>query len=159
MYSWNWKASSASFKTFKHKIKIEIRHNILYFLTKFELTSLTPILAFADVSMKEQLLNCLARLSPWSLPTTRSSSRSHLLPTSTIGTSSVSYIRKESYKYYSKLKFMVYNVWAFLFKETWSILEMDSKCLDEKWVECMCSVIVLWICWGRYPFKKHPILY
>ena len=57
------------------------------------LTSLTPIFALAEVSMKAQLLNCLARLSPWSLPTTLSSSRSHLLPTSTMGTSSLSLTR------------------------------------------------------------------
>ena len=62
----------------------------IYFL----LTSLTPIFALAEVSMKAQLLNCLARLSPWSLPTTLSSSRSHLFPTSTMGTSSLSLTRR-----------------------------------------------------------------
>lgn len=57
------------------------------------LTSLTLILALAEVSMNAQL-NCRARLTPWSLPTTLSSSKSHLLPTSTIGTSSVSFTRR-----------------------------------------------------------------
>lgn len=54
------------------------------------LTSLTLILALADVSIKAQL-NWLAKPFPKSFPTTRSSSKSHLLPTSTIGTSSVSW--------------------------------------------------------------------
>merc|ERR1712080_642125 len=62
--------------------------------TRSKKTSLTPILAFAEVSMKAQLLNCLAMLRPWSLPTTLSSSRSHLLPTNTMGTSSVSFTRR-----------------------------------------------------------------
>ena len=57
------------------------------------LTSLTLIFALADDSRKAQLLNDRARLLPWSLPTTRSSSRSHLLPTKIIGTSSVSLTR------------------------------------------------------------------
>lgn len=54
------------------------------------LTSLTLIFALADVSMNEQL-NCCASCFPNSLPTTLSSSKSHLLPTKTIGTSSVSF--------------------------------------------------------------------
>lgn len=53
------------------------------------LTSLTLILDLADVSIKAQL-NCWAKLTPWSVITTLSSSKSHLLPTRTIGTSSVS---------------------------------------------------------------------
>ena len=53
------------------------------------LTSFTLILALAEVSIKAQL-NCRAKFTPWSLPTTRSSSKSHLFPTNTIGTSSVS---------------------------------------------------------------------
>ena len=50
------------------------------------LTSLTLILDFADDSRKAQLHHCLAKFWPCSLPTTRSSSRSHLLPTRIIGT-------------------------------------------------------------------------
>ena len=52
------------------------------------LTSFTFTLAFADVSKKPHvsLSKLLARFAPWSLPTTLSSSRSHLLPTSIIGT-------------------------------------------------------------------------
>lgn len=59
---------------------------------RHRLTSLTLILALADVSMNEQL-NWFASDLPSSLPTTRSSSKSHLLPTKTIGTSSVSCVR------------------------------------------------------------------
>ena len=59
--------------------------------TRLKKTSFTPILALADVSMNAQLLNCLAMFNPWSLPTTLSSSKSHLLPTNTMGTSSVSF--------------------------------------------------------------------
>ena len=49
-------------------------------------TSLTLILALADDSRKAQLLKERAKFCPCSLPTTRSFSRSHLLPTSIIGT-------------------------------------------------------------------------
>lgn len=49
-------------------------------------TSLTLILDFADDSRKAQLHHCLAKFCPCSLPTTRSSSRSHLLPTRIMGT-------------------------------------------------------------------------
>ena len=82
-------------KLYRHESKHHLWHekyNDIYI--KYTLTSFTPILAFAEVSMNAQLLNCLARFSPWSFPTTRSSSKSHLLPTKTIGTSSVSFTRK-----------------------------------------------------------------
>ncbi|KAF3861135.1 hypothetical protein F7725_001390 [Dissostichus mawsoni] len=49
-------------------------------------TSLTLIFDLAEVSKKAQLLHCRARFCPCSFPTTRSSSRSHLLPTRIIGT-------------------------------------------------------------------------
>ena len=77
-------------KSQKQSSPTTIQHHIKYW-GRTILTSLTPILALAEVSMKAQLLNCLAMLRPWSLPTTLSSSRSHLLPTSTMGTSSVSF--------------------------------------------------------------------
>lgn len=60
-----------------------------------QLTSLTLILALADVSMNEQL-NWFASDLPSSFPTTLSSSKSHLLPTKTIGTSSVSYAKEKA---------------------------------------------------------------
>ena len=44
------------------------------------------IFALAEDSMKLTLAQVRARFSPWSLPTTRSSSKSDLLPTRTIGT-------------------------------------------------------------------------
>ena len=49
------------------------------------LTSLTLIFDFADVSINAQF-HLRERLAPWSLPTTRSSSKSHLFPTRIIGT-------------------------------------------------------------------------
>lgn len=80
--------------TYIHKILTQIynKHSSSRLKYKFLLlTSLTFIFALAEVSMKAQL-NCRARLIPCSFPTTRSSSKSHLLPTNTIGTSSVSWI-------------------------------------------------------------------
>ena len=50
-----------------------------------QFTSLTLILDLADVSRKAEF-HVRARPCPWSLPTTRSSSKSHLLPTRIIGT-------------------------------------------------------------------------
>lgn len=52
-------------------------------------TSLTLILAFAEVSKNAHWLNTFAKLAPCVLATTRSSSRSHLFPTRTSGTCSV----------------------------------------------------------------------
>merc|ERR1719322_176500 len=60
-------------------------------LTRSKNISVTPIFDLAEVSMNVQLPNCLAIIIPWSFPTTLSSSKSHLLPTNTIGTSSVSF--------------------------------------------------------------------
>lgn len=63
-------------------------YNLICMVYKFRhavLTSLTLTFAFADVSRKAQL-KVLAKFWPWSLPTTRSSSKSHLLPTKIIGT-------------------------------------------------------------------------
>ena len=48
-------------------------------------TSLTLILDLAEVSRKAQF-QLRARFCPWSFPTTRSSSKSHLLPTRIMGT-------------------------------------------------------------------------
>ncbi len=48
-------------------------------------TSFTLILDLADVSRNAQF-QLRERLLPWSLPTTRSSSKSHLFPTNIIGT-------------------------------------------------------------------------
>lgn len=50
------------------------------------LTSLTLIFDLAEVSKKAQLFHWRARFWPCSLPTTRSSSRSHLFPTRIMGT-------------------------------------------------------------------------
>ena len=52
---------------FKQIVVQELKHSNIAGFKKI-LTSLTPILAFAEVSINEQLLNCLARLRPWSLP-------------------------------------------------------------------------------------------
>lgn len=55
----------------------------------WQLTSLTLIFDLAEVSKKAQLFHWRARFWPCSLPTTRSSSRSHLFPTRIMGTWSI----------------------------------------------------------------------
>lgn len=55
-------------------------------LCEQQLASFTLIFDLAEVSKKAQLFHWRARFWPCSLPTTRSSSKSHLFPTRIIGT-------------------------------------------------------------------------
>lgn len=64
----------------------ENKKALVYTVQRLQVTSLTLIFDFAEDSKKAQLHHCLAKFWPCSLPTTRSSSKSHLLPTKIIGT-------------------------------------------------------------------------
>lgn len=80
------------------------------------LTSLTFILAFADVSKNSQL-KCLARFIPWSFPTTLSSSKSHLLPTKIIGTCQSSKIKQVKVMSFD-VCFVMWPGWKNKFQDT-----------------------------------------
>lgn len=96
-------------------------------LHDLDLTSLTLIFDLADVSKKAQLFHWRARFCPCSLPTTRSSSRSHLFPTKIMGTW---LIKRNESSQFKNIRMVFRHQWA---QQVLFFLSLNCTNCKSKW--------------------------
>jgi len=136
-----------------HQLKYVTRYySVCYANRRHQFTSLTLIFDLADVSRKAEF-HWRARPCPWSLPTTRSSSRSHLLPTRIIGTCLTSAAAFLWYKL---------DAWQNLvgactsIPPPWWMLMKQTRLLMMTHVHTVMSQIPGWLDWSSPNF--YPVL-